>query len=218
MRGLQEFLYRRRRLHPRRPARLLASLALGGRRARPRAPRRSRARRHPSLPATSRAARARSARSPSRGCAAAPWRADRHWSAPACGLFALPPRIASDPGRAGATSSRSRRAAARRPAARRAARRLRPRRMPSPVPARRHHRASPPAPSPPTRSPPAPSPPASPAAIIGRLGPLAGACGATTSPSPRALAAGPSYVEKSAASTWSFFALCLCLCAWHACI
>ena len=34
MRGLQEFLYRRRRLHPRRPARLLASLALGGK-ARP---------------------------------------------------------------------------------------------------------------------------------------------------------------------------------------
>ena len=34
MRGLQDFLYRRRRLHPRRPARLLASLALGGK-ARP---------------------------------------------------------------------------------------------------------------------------------------------------------------------------------------
>ena len=34
MRGLQEFLYRRRRLHPRRPARLLASLAQGGK-ARP---------------------------------------------------------------------------------------------------------------------------------------------------------------------------------------
>ena len=77
MRGLQDFLYRRRRLHPRRPARLLASLALGGKArpspsSTPQPPAPPLAATAESSPATSRAARARSVRTP-------PTAADR-WS------------------------------------------------------------------------------------------------------------------------------------------